>query len=602
MRALELVELTELMEITIGRPEIVIGLIDGTVAVDHPDLAGKNIHEIRASPRGERAQTSSAACMHGTFIAGIMFGTRGGVAPALCPGCTLLVCPIFGDAAPEDEQVSSATPEDLAAAILETVDAGARVLNLSVAIAQPSARGQRALENALDHAMRRDVLVVAAAGNQGTLGSSAIIRHPWVIPVVACDLHGIPILQSNLGRTLGQRGLRAPGDRITSIGANGRALTLAGTSVATPFVTGTAALLWSAFPGATAAEVKRAVLQAHLPRQATVVPPLLDARAAYRAMADIRFTRRNMSMKQQEQPSSLPAEVPGAQMPEQPPASRRVMPQASTGECGCRERSAPATPPSYVFALGRIGFRFPGMAVEKELAQAMGRVDTSGLTDQQAVHAVLSQRQNRYLVRQLCWVLAIEGIDTYLLYPRDPADLDLLMESMRREPSAMDLDVVIGARGPVAGPEACNGLMVPMVALDQIYSFDRDSLIRAIPRPASVPEDQEARFRAASSELFDKIKQLADNAGATDEHRALNYLVVRYPAIYAAAAEAYGRSSSLTAVEARLSRLSGTRKIVDVVFSFTRRGTDVTEKSFVRVDVTETFPFLVTGISPYFDR
>jgi hypothetical protein len=48
--------------------------------------------------------------------------------------------------------------------------------------------------------------------------------------------------------------------------------------------------------------------------------------------------------------------------------------------------------------------------------------------------------------------------------------------------------------------------------------------------------------------------------------------------------------------------LSGTRKIVDVIFSYTNRTTDVVEKFFVRVDVTEEFPFLVTKLSPYYDR
>ncbi len=59
---------------------------------------------------------------------------------------------------------------------------------------------------------------------------------------------------------------------------------------------------------------------------------------------------------------------------------------------------------------------------------------------------------------------------------------------------------------------------------------------------------------------------------------------------------------SLTAVEVRPSPLSSTRRIVDVIFSYTNRNTDMTEKFFVRVDVTEEFPFLVTKLSPYFDR
>src|SRR5439155_6631383 len=142
---------------------------------------------------------------------------------------------------------------------------------------------------------------------------------------------------------------------------------------------------------------------------------------------------------------------------------------------------------------------------------------------------------NRYLVRQLCWVLTIQGLETYLLQPRDPSDTDLLVEAIRPAPSPNDIDVVIGMRGPIAPPEMCNGLMIPIVAFDQIYSFDRDALIKAVPRPEKVTAKE---FEPAAEELFDRIMQMADNAGATDEHRALDYLAVRYPAIYATAADA----------------------------------------------------------------
>jgi hypothetical protein len=64
----------------------------------------------------------------------------------------------------------------------------------------------------------------------------------------------------------------------------------------------------------------------------------------------------------------------------------------------------------------------------------------------------------------------------------------------------------------------------------------------------------------------------------------------------------YARNFSLTSVGVRTSRLSGVRNIVDVVCSYTHRETDVTEQYFIRVDVTEEFPFLVTRLSPYFER
>jgi PatG C-terminal len=257
---------------------------------------------------------------------------------------------------------------------------------------------------------------------------------------------------------------------------------------------------------------------------------------------------------------------------------------------------------SFVYALGRIEPRFPSLAVEKEFAQAAGREATAGLTDREVIRAILGQRQNRYLARQLCWVLTIEGLETYLLVPRDPVDLELLVEALRSTPSPMDIDAVVGIRGPIASPEMCNGLMIPIVAFDQLYAFDRDAIIRGIPRPEEVPAKQEDQFRSAAAELFDRIMQMTDNAGATDEHRALNYLALRYPAIYANAAEQFRRNASLTAVEVRPSSLSGVRSIVDVIFSFTHRQTDVVEKFYARVDVTEEFPFLVTKLSPYFDR
>ena len=89
----------------------------------------------------------------------------------------------------------------------------------------------------------------------------------------------------------------------------------------------------------------------------------------------------------------------------------RLVPQAGEADCGCGPVPDPerksATPASYVYAIGRVEARFPNLAAEKEFAQAGGRTDTAGKTDQQTFHAVLTSRENRYLTRQLCWVLTI---------------------------------------------------------------------------------------------------------------------------------------------------------------------------------------------------
>jgi subtilisin family serine protease len=167
----------------------------------------------------------------------------------------------------------------------EVIAAGANLVNLSAALTRPSAGGERRLEQVLDSAAQRGVLVVAAAGNQSTVGSSAITRHPWVIPVIACDPDGKPLLQSNLGSSIGRNGLAAPGFNITSLSADGGAATFGGTSAAAPFVTGALALLWSEFPDASAAQLKIALTRSARRTRLSIVPPLLDAWAAYQAMS-----------------------------------------------------------------------------------------------------------------------------------------------------------------------------------------------------------------------------------------------------------------------------------------------------------------------------
>ena len=157
-------------------------------------------------------------------------------------------------------------------------------------------------------------------------------------------------------------------------------------------------------------------------------------------------------------------------------------PPAPCPTCG----GGAGSPASYVYALGQIETRFPRPSVEKEVAQATGRAETAGQTDRQAFQNLLSQRENRYLARQLCWVLTVQGLETYILQPRDPADLDLLIGALRGPPDPVPwISTVIGVRGPVAPPEYCNGLMIPIVAFDQIYTFSKDALIKAIPRPDS---------------------------------------------------------------------------------------------------------------------
>src|SRR6185437_11156704 len=103
--------------------------------------------------------------------------------------------------------------------------------------------------------------------------------------------------------------------------------------------------------------------------------------------------------------------------------------------------------------------------------------------------------------------------DSFFLTPREPADFDLLVEALRPEPSSLDIDVVIGVLGPVVPPAYCNGLQIPVIIFDQLYSFDQDSLLRSIPRQKEIDD---VAFQNAASEFLDRVTMYANNDGTTD--------------------------------------------------------------------------------------
>jgi subtilisin family serine protease len=281
--ALELVGLAPLMERTSGHPEIVVGLIDGPVRLDHPDLVGANIRSVSGRQATSCERSDSIACLHGTSIAGMLCARRDARTSGVCRDCALVLRTIFSETDGESERMPSATPGELAEALTDCIDAGASVINVSAALVSSFMTEQHKLIDAVDYAARKRVLVVAAAGNGGAVGGSALTRHQWVIPVIACTIQGVPMASSNLGAAIGRRGLAAPGSGISSLNSVDSVSTVSGTSVAAPLVTGAIALLWSQFPSAAAEEVRFHLLNTAR-RRTAIVPPLLDAWASYQAM------------------------------------------------------------------------------------------------------------------------------------------------------------------------------------------------------------------------------------------------------------------------------------------------------------------------------
>jgi subtilisin family serine protease len=270
------------MSISGGDINTKIGLIDGPVDFRHPALRGSNIRTLKGSQRSACENAGDLACVHGTFIAGILGAKRGFSAPAICPDCEVILNPLFGKDLSSKGKIPSASPKEMAHAILETVDAGAKIINLSLGMSSNTLQINDEIQQAYDYALRKDIIVIAASGNQGDIGSISLINNQWIIPVASCDEINKFHPMSNFGRSIGNRGIMAPGVNIKSAYPGGTYSYLSGTSFAAPFVTGTVALLWSLFKRFSARSIKYALTMdlTNNPRR-SILPKMLNAENAY---------------------------------------------------------------------------------------------------------------------------------------------------------------------------------------------------------------------------------------------------------------------------------------------------------------------------------
>jgi len=96
--ALRITRLDRLMSMTSGSTDVVVGLPDGPIDADHPDLVnmGFTSRSLAVTPS---PFTESTARQHGTFVAGLLASRRESSVPGICPGCPIVTVPIFGNEA-----------------------------------------------------------------------------------------------------------------------------------------------------------------------------------------------------------------------------------------------------------------------------------------------------------------------------------------------------------------------------------------------------------------------------------------------------------------------------------------------------------------------
>ena len=239
--------------ITTGSSQVIIAVIDSGVDLDHPDLqnkvvAGWDFVNNDAYPDDDHS--------HGTHVAGIA---------AAATNNALGVAGVSWDARIMPVKVldsgGSGYMDDVIAGMEYAADHGAQVLNLSLG----SVTSSSALQDAVNYARNRGAVVIAAAGN---CGSGCIIGgqyyyNPLMYPASCQNVVGVAATTSTDGwASFSEHNtyvdLSAPGVGIYSTIPNGYGYK-DGTSMATPFVSGLAALVLSRWPDYTPSQVETAL-------------------------------------------------------------------------------------------------------------------------------------------------------------------------------------------------------------------------------------------------------------------------------------------------------------------------------------------------------
>jgi len=221
------VEAPQAWEVTTGNISINIAILDTGVDLDHPDLASKIISNVNFSG----SNTADDIYGHGTHVAGIAAAiTNNGIGvTGLGYDSSIMNVKVLGD-------TGGGAYSGIAAGIIWAADNGAQIINMSLGGWSSS----QTLEDAVNYAWSKGVIIVAAAGNLGSTAPIYPAYYTNCLAVAATDANDARASFSNHGAWVD---VAAPGVSIYSTLKDDGYGYMSGTSMASPHIAGLAGLV-----------------------------------------------------------------------------------------------------------------------------------------------------------------------------------------------------------------------------------------------------------------------------------------------------------------------------------------------------------------------
>jgi len=223
--------------ITTGSSNVVIAILDTGVDATHEDLISKIVPGWNTYNNNSNFTDVAG---HGTAVAGTAAAaTNNGMGVAsVCWECKLMPVRV-------SDASGNATYSAIASGLTWAADHGARVANISYIVSDSSA-----VTSAAQYFQSKGGVVASSAGNYGTFSNSS--DNPYILTVSATDQSDVIYYYSNTGKNID---LAAPGDSFSTQMGGGYVST-GGTSYSSPIVAGVAALVISANPSLSGAQIQ----------------------------------------------------------------------------------------------------------------------------------------------------------------------------------------------------------------------------------------------------------------------------------------------------------------------------------------------------------
>jgi cyanobactin maturation PatA/PatG family protease len=567
-------EIQKLWNLTQGDSQICVAILDGLVDQSHDCLNAANLTRLPTLIQGE-ATANGSMSGHGTHVASIIFGQHNSSElRGIAPQCRGLIVPIFGD---NNRKLSQL---DLSRAIEQAVNAGAHIINVSAGQLTDNGEAEGWLDRAVQLCKDHNVLIVAAAGNDGCECLHVPASLPTVLAVGAMNDQGKPIDFSNWGEKYQNQGILAPGEHILGAKPGGGTQKLSGTSFATPIVSGVAALLLSLQvqrgEKPDPAKVRAVLLETAIPctdkDTDDISRCLLGKLNISGALAY--FTGGTMSeeLDTVETVDSIEAagcgcaEITNSAEPEPspeefiPPEFFPVVPAVTTSAPFTNSSNSQFTTMSnrtsnyitasqapsdlaevnLVYALGTLGYDFGSEARRDSFKQLMPGVQIDGTAipanPYDARQMVDYLGDNLSEAKSLIWTLNLELTPVYAIEPggafaRDVyAILQQLLSGQIQAEDSENYVERVSIPGILSGRSVklFSGQVVPVIEVPNIrgmYGWKVNTLVQAAIQTvqAQASEAQEESIRRTLGSFLSRIYYDLRNLGTTSQDRALNF-------------------------------------------------------------------------------